>query len=263
MYTNLVVEIHRVRWLRNGALGMAAFLLLMTPWRLSGGPGPGAAGWPALHSALSATLLLICAWALHGARHRIRSAEGPALGLMMAGLGITLSQMWIYHRIQESACTLVISVASGVVLRKRGSLLLFQGLLLGLWMILAVHVAGPVSMASWVFDLVLAGLLAFLIRHLLERHTRTLVRRIQRQRALIRTNAALMAEVQESLQNIRTLNGLIPICAHCKKIRNDQGYWEQVESYLRAHTEAQFSHGVCPECARTLLDEFKRPEPHE
>lgn len=260
MHTNRVVESQRMRALRNGALGLAAFLFVMTPWRLSGGPGAIAAGWPALHSAIGCILLLACAWALHTARHRVRSAEGPALGLMVAGLGITLSQMWLYDRIQESACTLVISVASGVVLRRRWTLLLFQGLLLGLWITLAVHVAGLAAMASWVFDLVLAGLLAFLIRHLLERHTRTLLRRIQRQRALIRTNMALVTEVQESLQSIRTLSGLIPICAHCKKIRNDQGYWEQVESFLRAHTEARFSHGVCPECAQALLEEFKHPE---
>ena len=51
---------------------------------------------------------------------------------------------------------------------------------------------------------------------------------------------------------IKILNGLLPICSNCKKIRNDQGYWGQVESYIEVHSEAQFSHGICPDCAEKL-----------
>jgi hypothetical protein len=60
----------------------------------------------------------------------------------------------------------------------------------------------------------------------------------------------LIGELQATLAHVRTLRGLIPICAWCKKIRNDQGYWEQLEKYLRSHSEADFTHGMCPECAR-------------
>jgi PleD family two-component response regulator len=56
-------------------------------------------------------------------------------------------------------------------------------------------------------------------------------------------------ELHEAIGNINLLSGLIPICAECKKIRNDSGYWEQIESYLRSHSGATFSHGLCPECA--------------
>jgi ketosteroid isomerase-like protein len=56
-------------------------------------------------------------------------------------------------------------------------------------------------------------------------------------------------ELMEALANIRTLKGLVPICAACKKIRDDAGYWHQVEAYIHAHTEAEFSHGLCPECS--------------
>ena len=58
----------------------------------------------------------------------------------------------------------------------------------------------------------------------------------------------LIQELQETLSRVKLLTGLIPICAHCKKIRNDKGYWEQVESYIRDHSEAEFSHGLCPDC---------------
>jgi len=52
----------------------------------------------------------------------------------------------------------------------------------------------------------------------------------------------------EALENVKTLHGLLPICAWCKRIRDDQGYWSQVEAYIREHTGADFTHGICPEC---------------
>nr|WP_320132854.1 diguanylate cyclase [uncultured Holophaga sp.] len=61
------------------------------------------------------------------------------------------------------------------------------------------------------------------------------------------------AELGQALAEVRTLQGFIPICAKCKRIRDDQGFWEQVESYLVRHSGATFSHGVCPECARELF----------
>ena len=59
----------------------------------------------------------------------------------------------------------------------------------------------------------------------------------------------LIGELQDALAKVRTLRGLIPICASCKKIRDDKGYWEQIEVYIRDHSEANFSHGMCPDCA--------------
>lgn len=56
------------------------------------------------------------------------------------------------------------------------------------------------------------------------------------------------AELQRALSEVKTLRGMIPICAGCKSIRDDQGYWQKIESYLQDHSEAQFSHGLCPEC---------------
>lgn len=58
----------------------------------------------------------------------------------------------------------------------------------------------------------------------------------------------LIMELQSAIQEVRTLRGMIPICSWCKRIRNDEGAWEILESYLREHTEAEFSHGICPDC---------------
>ncbi len=70
----------------------------------------------------------------------------------------------------------------------------------------------------------------------------------ERQRAE-REKEAVILELREAVAQVRTLSGLIPICAWCKKIRDDQGYWTQLESYLRKHSGTEFSHGICPECA--------------
>ncbi|MFH0988785.1 MAG: response regulator [bacterium] len=64
------------------------------------------------------------------------------------------------------------------------------------------------------------------------------------------------AELEKALHQVKTLNGLLPICAHCKKIRDDGGYWQAVETYLSAHTEVQFTHGFCPDCLKTLYPDF-------
>jgi PAS domain S-box-containing protein len=70
----------------------------------------------------------------------------------------------------------------------------------------------------------------------------------------------LIAELKEALANIKTLKGLIPICASCKKIRTDEGFWQQVDVYIRDHTEVEFSHGLCPDCLKKLYPGFSQDE---
>jgi PAS domain S-box-containing protein len=60
----------------------------------------------------------------------------------------------------------------------------------------------------------------------------------------------LIARLSRSLEEIKTLKGIVPICSHCKKIRGDDGYWNQLEKYIHEHSEAQLSHGICPDCLR-------------
>jgi PAS domain S-box-containing protein len=66
----------------------------------------------------------------------------------------------------------------------------------------------------------------------------------------------LIKELKESLEQVKTLSGLLPICSSCKKIRNDEGYWTQLETYISQHSNAQFSHGLCPDCLRKLYPEY-------
>lgn len=71
-----------------------------------------------------------------------------------------------------------------------------------------------------------------------------------------REQRTLAERLQAALSQVKALKGMLPICASCKKIRNDAGYWEILENYIGAHSEAEFSHGICPDCIRKLYPDF-------
>ena len=75
-------------------------------------------------------------------------------------------------------------------------------------------------------------------------------------RTQLRAQEKLNAELFETMAQVKRLEGLLPICAACKQIRNERGEWEVMEKYITGHSEAQFSHSVCPECARKLYPEY-------
>lgn len=66
--------------------------------------------------------------------------------------------------------------------------------------------------------------------------------------------AARVNELQAALTQVKQLQGILPICSHCKKIRDDQNYWQRVEHYVSAHSEAKFSHGICPDCYTSIVE---------
>jgi len=73
----------------------------------------------------------------------------------------------------------------------------------------------------------------------------------------------LIAKLQNALDKVKILSGLLPICSSCKKIRDDKGYWQQIESYVREHSEAQFTHGLCPDCLTKLYPNLVQDLPGE
>mgnify|MGYP000369887611 CR=1 FL=1 len=68
--------------------------------------------------------------------------------------------------------------------------------------------------------------------------------------------AARITELSQALQHIKVLQGILPICSYCKKIRDDKGYWSQVEIYISQHSQADFSHGICPDCKKKYFPEL-------
>jgi DNA-binding response OmpR family regulator len=88
----------------------------------------------------------------------------------------------------------------------------------------------------------------------LRMRVRTGQRIVELQSALAAANAGL----RKALKEVKTLSGLLPICASCKMIRNDEGYWQEIEAYVSDHSEAEFTHGICPDCAAKLYPELIR-----
>ena len=73
----------------------------------------------------------------------------------------------------------------------------------------------------------------------------------------------LIDSLQAALDQVKTLSGLLPICSQCKKIRDDSGYWQQIEKYVQEHSRAEFSHSLCPQCAHKLYPEYFPTPPEE
>lgn len=96
-----------------------------------------------------------------------------------------------------------------------------------------------------------------------ERFFTSVIRDITERRRTQKEREDLIDKLQKALADIKTLSGLVPICASCKRIRDDKGFWNQIESYISKHSQAQFSHGLCPECSRKLYPELFEDKPAE
>jgi phosphoserine phosphatase RsbU/P len=79
---------------------------------------------------------------------------------------------------------------------------------------------------------------------------------------LQQTLADRISQLEDAIANVKQLQGILPICSHCKKVRDDQNYWQQVESYISTHTDAEFSHSICPDCfekiTKTQIESLKQ-----
>jgi len=91
----------------------------------------------------------------------------------------------------------------------------------------------------------------FLLKPFEQRLLRTNIEMALYKGRMDRERQDLIRQLQAALAEVKTLSGMLPICAWCKRVRDDGGYWQQVESYVSQHTEVEFSHGVCPDCAKT------------
>ncbi len=101
-----------------------------------------------------------------------------------------------------------------------------------------------------VFIIALGLLLSIIVILFIENKT------ISKRKQAEKERENLIAELQDAVTKIKTLSGLLPICSNCKKIRDDKGYWKQIESYIRDHSEAEFTHSMCPICAKKLYPEL-------
>ncbi|HOA08241.1 MAG TPA: hypothetical protein PLE16_00310 [Spirochaetota bacterium] len=118
--------------------------------------------------------------------------------------------------------------------------------------------------SSHIITIVFSTILAFVVSFfVLKRENKIKDALNQKNQELVASKTNLeenLKRLEEASRNIKILSGLIPICASCKKIRDDDGYWYQIEQYINEHSDAVFSHGLCPACAKKMYPDMKLEE---
>ena len=206
---------------------------------------------------------------------------GPVTGIT-AGLLVVLFRIYIGGVGLAVGCAGILGGSLiGVALyykRKPGAtpfqpviLMLFGAVLTGqaqLWapLLLPTEIVWPILKRVSIPGFILYPLGTFMIGTLLNYHLRqeNLQKELSKSYAEVdqkvkeRTAELSLAnsELQKALSEVKTLKGFLPICATCKKIRDDKGYWNQIESYIEARSEAEFSHGICPDCQKKLYPDL-------
>ena len=237
------------RWLGH-------FYLLLTVFRFFIGHRP-------LGRALALESLVACLafYGISGFTLRLARFLGGLENVAVLIFGLILANNLLLTAVVRDAKTISLfiltMVMAGAGLRSRVRFAVVEALCVGLWgLSCKLWLPGP-WLDNFDFFLVLSGALA---GGILFGFIRSLVGSLSRLRdkdhQLLTQRTALVRDLQEALANVRTLRGIIPICSYCHKVRNDEGYWNQVETYLAEHSDARFSHGICPQCLSPLQEEI-------
>lgn len=241
------------RWV---CLAFAIYLLILVLVTLSDGqPGRGLRAGAKL---VASGVLVLCHVRLGTPRGvGLRSGQrvaAVAMGAILLQSLVTLSVLKMSHM---SSDVMLWMVATGMVFRERLAFLGVLGTGLVSWGVLFARLLNPEHPLHWALGMVSASVVAWLLQGYVGGISKAQEDLRVEDRIRERTNEQLIEMLGDSLENIKTLRGLIPICAQCKKMRDDQGYWQQVEHYLNARSEAQFTHGICPDCAAKFREEFR------
>ena len=115
---------------------------------------------------------------------------------------------------------------------------------------------------EFIIETLQSGATDYVLKHRLSKLTPAVMRALREAEERMKRREAeaererLIEELKEALAKVKTLTGLLPICSSCKKIRDDHGYWNRLEVYLQQHSNAQLTHGICPDCAREMYAEL-------
>jgi hypothetical protein len=234
-----------------GVLGAAVLVLLAHGVDVAEVGGPS---WKAL--------AVRVVWAAVLAAHAVLalSGAGPAVLRAMRALSVLGSAVLFLVLVKVSggvdtsvfAFAPVLIILMPIVLPERyGVALVGSGLLtLGTFAMLLSAAAPGVRLLAWGHATVFAFGVGWLFAAV---HRRTQLQAdaaSQAQAEALRRNEQLVGELRDALASVKTLSGLLPVCAWCRRVRDDKGYWEQIEGYISSHSDATFSHGMCPDCFR-------------
>ena len=211
-------------WGRAAFAVLSLGLLIALVWNFRSGAGASRIRVPVMDQ-------LVFLWCFFGAVAQVvaGAARGPVLFLGYANTGLVFILLWYFvvplpFRFQI-ALAFVTTFGDLYLLNRAPNLhyLIRRSLLASL-----VLVNGVAATTTWLL-------------HRLKRRAFTALRKEEEMRI----------GLESALAEVKTLRGILPICAHCKRVRNDAGSWQQVEEYVHEHTDADFSHGICPQCIQT------------
>lgn len=240
---------------RNLALALGIYLLILMPFTaFTDTPGKplriGCAG-------IAVIILLLAYLRLRSPHRSMSEALSLAALAMTALLGhIIITQ----HALQAPYLTsdyMIWLVATALVFRRRPWFIATLVSGIAAWLATFPGLPSDDHTLHWVLGITSAAVVATALHLLLGRIQEAQEHLRMEDHIRQRTNEQLIELLADAIENNRTLRGLIPICSDCKKVRNDDGYWQQVEHYISEHSEAQFSHGVCPTCAQRMREAFE------
>jgi len=252
------VEAQSIRAHRNICLWLGHYFVLLTLFRLFYSRPEVLKRALALESLVALMLFYGAGLLIHRLVPRMGGLENFGLLLLGFALGNNVFLMaWLPGEVQLVNFILV-QVVAGVALRSVWRFALAQGLCVGLALASLARWVDPGLVPGNAFIVLSSTLLSTVIWRYLNRLIAALSQLREKDRVILRQRTRLVRELRGSLANIRTLRGLIPICAHCKRVRDDAGFWQQVEAYVHERSEAKFSHSICPSCMVDVADDFRR-----
>jgi hypothetical protein len=220
---------------------------------------------PIVASTAGASLMLMCCLAvLHSRRLQPRHFQLLAVVSIAIIAAPLLLQVALGGHPRHQLELGLIIVVDALVFHDTVYFLAAQATVGGAWTAVILHLPPPpggrVDYGLGIFSAFIVSFTAYLIlqgilKNQAELRLADLVREEEKD--------ALHRELAEAFERVRTLRGLVPICAHCKKIRDDTGFWQKVETYVESHSHAEFTHGLCPECLEALKDQFEAVVPPE
>jgi len=253
----LELEVPYARGTRWGTAVIGAYFLALMPLYLS-----ARANWREWTSTgvtfAAALVLLGVAFTLRRVPEEPGRSEQLATRAVAAVLVQVLTNILVGQSLNTTSDLMILMVALAFIVRRGPAFFAMLALSVIPWTVAAVLDHSDPQFRHWAIGMV-SALLVSLVLHLHLRRMWTFQEDLVRQdRRLMEEKAALVRELEAALDSVKVLKGLIPICAHCKKVRNDKGYWEQVETYVRQRSEARFSHGICPDCLEAVREEVEQ-----
>ena len=239
-------------WYQTAAALLGVYFLAVTIFRWTT-PRPEAFA-PGLWVAEAVTMTCVCL-TIHvlGYRRFQPRVSTNAIGGLL-GLAAILNAAWVQALANYPAMTvnwIFLIVTAALLTKSWWHWLALEVLSTGLWTLFALHFKSSyMPLQHWIWSMISALLVGLLTNLCLTWVFREAEQLWVQTHVLARQRAILLKGLREQAKTMKTISGLIPICAHCKKIRNDQGYWYQVEAFLQKNTDVKLTHGICPDCAK-------------